>query len=107
MDFSSWAIVGALIGALAAQKRGHNIAVGILAGIILGPFAVLLFAVSGIFSSSESMRCPFCAERIRPEAIVCPHCRKDLVRDDSNKVHSVDDKGKQVNSNFKKDAPVQ
>ncbi len=73
-----WPIIGALFGALAAQKRGFSVAGGILAGLILGPFACLLFLCKGIFSSSESRACPFCAERVKPKAIVCPHCRKDL-----------------------------
>ena len=45
---------------------------------MLGPFAVLMFAVSGITSSKEQRKCPFCAEWIKPEATVCKHCRKDL-----------------------------
>lgn len=23
-----------------------------------------------------TMRCPYCAEDIRPEALICPHCQK-------------------------------
>lgn len=63
----------------------------------------LLFVASGIFSSTERIKCPFCAERIQPEAIVCPHCRKDLVLDDSNNVNAGHDKRKQGNSRFNKD----
>jgi hypothetical protein len=22
--------------------------------------------------------CPYCAEAVKPEAVVCPHCRKDI-----------------------------
>ena len=73
-----WPIIGALIGALAAQKRDFSVVGGVIAGLILGPFAFLMFACKGILSSSESRACPFCAERVKPKAIVCPHCRKDL-----------------------------
>lgn len=67
-----WAILGALIGAAAAQSRGFGMASGILAGFLLGPLAVLMFAVS-----SDRLKCPHCAEWIRREARVCPHCQRD------------------------------
>ncbi len=54
---------------------------GVLAGALLGPFAFILFFVSGIISSSEQRKkCPFCAEWIRHEAIVCSHCQRNLPR---------------------------
>ena len=42
-------IEGALIGAIAAQKRGYNIVASVLAEANLGHFAFLLFMVAGIF----------------------------------------------------------
>jgi predicted amidophosphoribosyltransferase len=46
---------------------------GILGGFLLGPLALLMFAVS-----PDRAKCPHCAERVRFEAKVCPHCQRDL-----------------------------
>ncbi|TAM56779.1 MAG: hypothetical protein EPN53_00955 [Acidobacteria bacterium] len=74
-----WALLGALIGAAAAQRKGFSTLGGVIGGALLGPFAVLLFLVDGIVSKSEKrVKCPHCAEWIRPEAKVCPHCQRDI-----------------------------
>jgi hypothetical protein len=74
-----WPLIGAAIGAYAAQKRGFSTIGGVIGGLLLGPLAFLLFFVSGIVSANEQQRkCPFCAEWIRPEATVCKHCHKDV-----------------------------
>ena len=79
MIYLFWPLFGALIGVAAAQKRGFNVAAGVLGGALLGPLAFLLYFVSGIASNSDlRKKCPFCAEWVRPEAIVCPHCQRDL-----------------------------
>jgi hypothetical protein len=48
-----WLLIGPLIGALAAQRRGYSIVGGILGGLLLGPLAFIMFFISGIFSSKE------------------------------------------------------
>jgi predicted amidophosphoribosyltransferase len=37
------------------------------------------FSIDGIGkTSSATVLCPFCAEEIKPAAIVCKHCGRDL-----------------------------
>ena len=69
-----WVACG-VIGAIAAHVRGWSVLVGFLAGVILGPFVVLLFLVSGIASNGKT--CPQCAERIKADAKVCRFCRSN------------------------------
>jgi hypothetical protein len=73
-----WLLLGGAIGAAAAQKKGFSVAGGVVGGMLLGPLAVLLFGVSGVASSKEQKKCPFCAEWILSAATVCKHCRKEL-----------------------------
>lgn len=74
IDIFFWLLFGALIGALAAQKRGFSMVAGVLGGMLLGPLlALLMFFVSG-----DRTKCPHCAELIKKEAKLCPHCRSDL-----------------------------
>lgn len=77
MELFFWALLGALIGVAAAQRKGFNVAAGVLGGLLLGPLAVLMFFVSGVTGDDRRKKCPFCAEWINHAAIVCPHCRRD------------------------------
>lgn len=77
--FLFWPLVGAVIGYAASQRRGYSAVAGTIAGALLGPLAFLPFFVSGIFSASEAQRkCPYCAEWIKPTAVVCKHCHRDV-----------------------------
>lgn len=73
-----WLLLGGAIGAAAAQKKGFSMVGGIVGGMLLGPLAVLMFGVSGVSSSKERKKCPFCAEWVMSAATVCKHCHKDL-----------------------------
>src|SRR5262245_39536668 len=51
-----WALLGALIGVSAAQRRGFSVVAGILGGLFLGPLAFLMYWVSGVTLGDESRR---------------------------------------------------
>lgn len=69
----AWMLFGALIGVSAAQRRGFSVAGGIIGGLLLGPLAFLMF-----FASGGRQKCPQCAEWIKKEARICPHCKSDV-----------------------------
>jgi hypothetical protein len=73
-----WLLLGGAIGAAAAQKKGFSMVGGVVGGMLLGPLAILLFTVSGVSSSKEQKKCPFCAEWVQRAATVCKHCKKDI-----------------------------
>lgn len=74
----SLGLFGGLLGYAAADKRGFSPVAGVVAGVFLGPFAFLLFLVSGITRGDASRKCPRCAEWIKADAIVCKHCRGEI-----------------------------
>lgn len=73
-----WPVVGAMVGYIAAGRKGLSPAAGILGGMILGILSPLMFCVSGTTRKDASRKCPFCAEWVKAEATVCKHCRRDI-----------------------------
>jgi hypothetical protein len=81
MGLLFWPVLGALIGYVASQKRGLSPVTGVLGGLLLGPFAFLMFFVSGAVGDERKKKCPFCKEWIQPDAVVCKHCGQRLDAD--------------------------
>jgi hypothetical protein len=79
----AWILMAIGAGCYAARLR-RTAAWGLLA-LIVSPLPVYLL-LFGIGPRQEEeydedrIACAFCAEQIRPEAMVCPHCRSDLTR---------------------------
>lgn len=74
-----WTMFGALIGYLAATKRGYSVVGGVIGGAFLGLLSPLMFFGSGAQGAgAPNKKCPFCAEIIKREATVCKHCGRDI-----------------------------
>jgi hypothetical protein len=70
-----WPLVGAVIGYVAAGRRGFSPVLGVLVGALLGVFSFVLL----IFGKNSAVRkCPKCDEWISAKAIVCKHCRSTI-----------------------------
>lgn len=78
----AWMLMAIGAGCYAARLR-RTAAWGLLA-LIVSPLPVylLLFGLGprDVDDEDDRIACPFCAEDIRAEALVCPHCRSDLTR---------------------------
>ncbi len=75
MGLLFWAGLGAVVGHVAAERRGFSPALGILAGLVLGPLVVVLFFVPvGVSNAVHQHKCPYCAGGVTSTTRVCTHC---------------------------------
>jgi hypothetical protein len=70
-----WILINIIVG-YAIGARKNEVGSAIALSILLGPLGWLIAALS----EGRFRKCPFCAERMQPTAIVCPHCQRDLPR---------------------------
>jgi cell division protein FtsL len=78
-----WLVFG-VISSIIASNKGNSGCGGFLLGVLLGPIGLLIVLFSSdnkpkVFNPvSYTRRCPFCAELVHNEAIVCKHCNRDI-----------------------------
>lgn len=82
----TWLICGFICSVIAGAK-GRSASMYFLTGLILGPLGIVLCAVipanvaqveRDAVQLGNLRKCPFCAELVKTEAIVCKHCSRDL-----------------------------
>lgn len=77
-------VVLAIVVAFVAPIRGRSGFGWFLVALLLSPVIALLLLIvlpdlkGEIAERGRSRQCPFCAERVKREAIVCRHCGRDL-----------------------------
>lgn len=72
-------VFGIATAAIASAKNRPGCGWAVL-GCLLGPIALLTvgFMPKLPDPTEKTRKCPFCAEDIKPEAVVCKHCGRDV-----------------------------
>lgn len=65
-----------LIPAAIASSKGRSFAAWWLFGAALFIVALPMALMAG--PAGAKRRCPYCAESVRKEAVICPHCRQNI-----------------------------
>jgi len=68
-----WLLCGGLCYFIAKQNK-RNEYVALVMGILFGVLAVGYYLIAG----EPKIKCPYCKERIKQDATICPHCQKEL-----------------------------
>src|SRR5262245_19264572 len=73
-----WLLLSLAVGLFAA-RRGRSSVGWCLVSLAISPLLGLVFLLAvGPAADAARAPCPFCAEAVKVDAVLCPHCRSDL-----------------------------
>lgn len=88
-------IISAFTCAYIADQKGKESLLWPIAGILLGPFGIIIALVSKqVKPCSNEKMCPYCFEFIKEQSIVCKYCSRDLPTNTDNSFKSDSEKNK-------------
>lgn len=97
MAFVVIMIIIGVITAMVASNKGRDGLSWFFVGLLFGPLGLIISLVVSsndevieqtLISSGASKKCPYCAELVKKEALICKHCGSDL-SEPSNKKASL------------------
>ena len=68
------ALVFSVVASIIAYSKGRNSLGWFIAGLLIGPFALVVAALRPVVREGQFKRCPVCAEIIKEEAYRCHYC---------------------------------
>ena len=76
------ALVFGVVASIIACGQGRNSLGWFLAGLLIGPFALVVAAMPPVVRTGQYKQCPACAEIIQASATRCRYCRLVLQEND-------------------------
>ncbi len=68
------ALVFGVVSSIIAYGKGRNSLGWFIAGLLIGPFALVVAALPPVVREGQFKRCPGCAEIVLAEAVRCRYC---------------------------------
>ncbi|MEF3696432.1 zinc ribbon domain-containing protein [Desulfolutivibrio sp.] len=79
MDFLVLWIGCGIAAAVVASNKGMNTAGWFVLGFFFGPIALIVALVlPKAGAGAGEKKCPYCAEYVKREAIICKHCGRNI-----------------------------
>lgn len=81
--FIIWICLG-IVGAMISSNKGNSGCAGFLLGVLLGPIGLLITFFDSDNEDAkrrktgDTKKCPYCAEYVKGDAIVCKHCGRTI-----------------------------